>query len=127
MEIGQLRVRLTIQTFTETQDDTHRTRKVWADYKIVWAKIEPVKGLVMLDTKQVGVGVTHKVWIRYLPHITTEKWILFDSRRFRIRAVRNLDERNRFLELLCEEEMIALDNFEASVDAVENPLRELLE
>lgn len=126
MEIGKLRHRVQIQSYSETQDATHRTYKTWTTVLTVWADIEPVKGLVTFDTKQIGEGVTHKITMRYQEYVTTERWIYFESRRFRIRAVRNLQERNRFLELLCEEDSLALDNFETDIDRVGNPLSELL-
>jgi phage head-tail adaptor, putative, SPP1 family len=126
MEIGKLRYRVQIQSYTETQDNTHRTFKKWETVLTVWADIQPVKGLVTLDTKQIGEGVTHNFTMRYHPYITTERWLYFDSRRFRIRAVRNLQERSRFLELLCEEDSVALNPFETDTDSVESPLSDLL-
>jgi SPP1 family predicted phage head-tail adaptor len=124
MEIGKLRARIEIQSYTEIQSGGHNTYKKWTTVKNVWADIDPVKGLVTLDTKQIGEKVTHKITIRYQPFITTEHWIYFNSRRYRIRSVRNLQERNRFLELLCEEDSIAIDEFEVGVEKVGDPLRE---
>jgi SPP1 family predicted phage head-tail adaptor len=126
MDIGSLRLRVQIQTYTETQDATHKTLKTWETTKTVWADIKPMKGLITFDTKQIGEQVTHKVIIRYQPYITTENWLYMNSRRFRIRSVRNVDERNRYLELLCEEDSFAFNNFEAGEEAANDPLRELL-
>ncbi len=126
MEIGRLNNRVQIQSYTETQDDTSFTNRIWTTVYTVWADITPVKGNVMFDSKQVGANVTHKIIIRYQDYITTENWVYFDSRRFRIRFVRNLDERNRFIELLCEEEGFALTNFTADTDTAGEPLRDLL-
>jgi SPP1 family predicted phage head-tail adaptor len=126
MDIGSLRLRVQIQTYTEAQDNTHRTIKTWTTVKTVWADIQPVKGLVTFDTKQIGEGVTHKITVRYQPNINTEHWLYMNSRRFRIRSVRNLQERNRYLELLCEEDSLAIHNFTVNEDAVENPLQDLL-
>jgi SPP1 family predicted phage head-tail adaptor len=125
MNIGKLRLRVQIQRYTEKQDDTHRTYKNWETIHTVWASMEPVKGLVMLDTKNIGEGVTVKVTIRYQPYITTEHWLYMNSRRFRIRAVRNLIEQNKFIELLCEEDSLAIDEFRTDVNRVEDPLNVL--
>jgi SPP1 family predicted phage head-tail adaptor len=126
MEIGKLRHRVQIQSYSEMQDSTHKTLKTWATTHTVWADINPVKGLVTFDTKQIGEGVTHKIIIRYQPYITSENWVYFNSRRFRIRLVLNIQERNRFLELLCEEDSFAFSHFEADENAAGDSLVELL-
>lgn len=129
MDIGNLRSRVKIQTFEEEQqENTAKTLKTWTTIKTVWANVAPVKGYVTFDTKQIGEGgVTHKIIIRYQPFITTEHWILLESRRYRIRSVRDIEERKRYLELLCEVEFLATQSFEVDVNTVDNPLRELLE
>lgn len=126
MEIGMLNARVQIQSYAETQDNTHKTLKIWTTVKTVWGQIEPLKGSVVFDTKQIGEGLTHKIIIRYQPYITTENWVYYNNRRFRIRFVRDLRNSQRFLELLCEEDSYAFHNFEADEDAAGNPLRDLL-
>ncbi len=126
MEIGKLRQRVQIQTYSEIQDATFKTLKTFTTIATVFAEIKPVKGYVTFDTKQIDQTVTHKVTIRYQPYITSENWLYMNSRRFRIRSVRNIDERNRYLELLCEEDSLAFDNFEVNDEAAGDPLRNLL-
>jgi SPP1 family predicted phage head-tail adaptor len=126
MEIGRLNQRVQIQAYKETQQlGSAFTNKEWTTIKTVWCLMEPVKGLVQIDTAQVDKGVTAKVIMRYQPYITTEHWLYMQGRRFRIRTVRNLDEVNRFLELLCEEVYLAVDGFEVDQSAVGDALNEL--
>jgi SPP1 family predicted phage head-tail adaptor len=126
MIVGKLRHRMDLQYYTETQDATYRTLKRWITVARIWGEIEPVKGLVTFDTKQMNETVTHKITIRYRESITTENWLYMDSRRFRVRFVRNLKETNRYLELLCEEDGYAMQNFETEISTVEEPIRDLL-
>lgn len=122
--IGRMRHRMQIQRYSEVQDNSHGTTKTWTTISTVFAEMVAVKGYTTFDTQQINEAVTHKITIRYQPYITSELWLLMNSRRFRIRNVRNLSERNRFLELLCEEVFHAFDNFTVDVDAVEQPLRQ---
>lgn len=124
--IGRLRHRVQIQSYSEVQDSTHGTIKTWTTLYTVFAEIVPVKGYTTFDTQQINEAVTHKITIRWQPYITSELWLLKDSRRFRIRNIRNLLERNRFLEMLCEEVFYGLDEFVVDTDAVEQPLSQEL-
>lgn len=124
--IGRLRHRMQIQSYSEIQDSTHGTLKTWTTLYTVFAEIVPVKGYTTFDTQQINEAITHKITIRWQPYITSELWLLKDSRRFRIRNVRNLLETNRFLEMLCEEVFYGFDEFVVGADAVEQPLRQEL-
>lgn len=126
MKIARLRHRIEIQTYTETQDDTISTIKTWNTIMTVWAEIQSVSGYVTYLTQQIDEKVTHKFIIRYQPYITSENWILMDSRRFRIRSVTNYLEKNRFLELACEEVFLAQEYFQAGVNKVAEPLEQNL-
>ena len=67
------------------------------------ARIEPLKGSEQLRAMQLEDKVSHRVTIRYRSGITAKQRIKFGSRLLNIRAVINPEERNRFLELLCDE------------------------
>lgn len=125
MEIGNLRLRAQIQTYTETQQaGTASTNKIWTTIKTVWCNVEPVKGLITFDTQQIGVGITHKVTIRYQAHIHSELWLLLGNKRFRIRNVQNLNQRNKYLVLLCEEVFTATQPFLVGSSSVGDSLVE---
>jgi SPP1 family predicted phage head-tail adaptor len=47
--------------------------------------------------------VTHEVTIRYMTNIDTNSRITFGTRQFAVNGIINVDERDRFLTLLCEE------------------------
>jgi len=122
MKISRLRHRVELQRYNEVQDSGHGTIKTWTTFDTVFAMIESVKGYVTFQTQQIEEKITHKITIRYHDYVTSENWILMNSRRFRIRNVENLLEKNRFLVLLCEEVFHARDYFRVGVNAVGDAL-----
>ncbi len=123
MDVGKLDHRVTLVTYTETQQvDGSGTYPVFADIKTVWAQVTPMKGLVRFDTKQIGEEITHRVIIRYYPNTSSEWWIRYKNRHLRIRSVTNLGEDNRFIELLCRETGDLNDDFETNIDAAGDPI-----
>ena len=103
MNAGLLRHCIYLQTYTETETGPYQTEKVWTTVASLRGKIEPIDGLITFDTMQINQKITHKITIRYHPGITSEHWLLFQNRRFRIRSVSNKNELNKMLVLLCEE------------------------
>jgi SPP1 family predicted phage head-tail adaptor len=103
--IGSLDARVEIQTLSEVESGTSDTQSTWTTIATVWANIKPVQGLVALDTKNIGQGITHKIVIR-TRDITSEFWIKYQDKRYRVRGV-TADK--RFTELLCEYDSNASD------------------
>ena len=75
----------------------------WTDVATVWAAIEPLKGAERLHAQQLQSPVTHRVTMRYRAGVRPSMRLVFDARTLNIRAVIDPQERNRTLELLCEE------------------------
>lgn len=126
--IARLRHRIAIQTYIEEPSGTSQTAKTWTTVATVWAYIEPQKGGTYFKDKQIKEDRTHKFIIRYTRNIdiTSEHWVLFQGRRFRIRAVTNILEYRRYIELSCEEDSKALDYFEVGDEAVGDSLVDLI-
>jgi SPP1 family predicted phage head-tail adaptor len=67
-----------------------------------WAAIQTVHGKTFFDgVNQRDVNLTHEIFIRYDSTVTAETWILYNSRRFDIVSVEDLDEQHEFMRLLC--------------------------
>jgi len=124
--IGSLRHRMQIQTYKETHSGNHDTNRVWTTIQTVYASIKNAKGTVTFGLQQIEQNITHKITIRYIPNVTTENWLLMESRRFRIRDVTDVIEKKRFLILSCEEVFIAQDAFVTGSDSTGEPLRQNL-
>lgn len=100
---GQLRHRVTIQEPIRAKDAGGGSTRTWTNVATVGAKIEPLKGMERLRAMQIEDSVTHKVTIRYRSGVKAAQRLLFGTRAFNIRAALNLEERNLWLELLCDE------------------------
>lgn len=126
--IGELRDRIQIQTYKEVPDGAAGTIRTWNTVITVFAKVEAVKGNVTFLSQQIDQKYTHKIKIRWQPHgaVTSENWVLMNSRRFRIRNVQNPDERPLFLILLCEEVFYGMTPFETGISAAGDPLEQSL-
>lgn len=100
---AQLRHRVTIQTYTETQDTFGEPDKTWSTYATRWARIEPVTGREYYSVKAINATISHKMTIRNTSGLTPKMRIVYGSRTFQIVSVANIGERDRFMELMCYE------------------------
>lgn len=100
---GKMRHRVTIQTLIATPDADNAVEEVYANVATVWADVSSVSGRTEMDSKSIGERITHRITIRSRADVTSENWILYRDRRFRIRNVQDLEERRRFMILECED------------------------
>ncbi len=103
MRAATLRHRVVLQSAAATADSGGGGAATWSDDATLWASIEPIKGAERLTAQQLESRLTHRVRLRHRSGVTTAMRLKFGARIFNIRAVINPDERNRLLELLCEE------------------------
>lgn len=103
MQIGKLRHRIAIQEATVTQSDTGYAVKTWSTVTTVWGRIEPLSGREALIAQQISPELSHKVTLRYYPDLTPEHRIKFNDRYFDVNFIRNLEEKNRVIIVLCKE------------------------
>lgn len=103
--IGKLREYVTIETPTETADadGTGGFTVSWSTFASVWAKISPVSARVVRSADNNEHRVTHKIRIRELAGVTQKMRIAFEGRIFHVRGIADPEERDRFLDLYCEE------------------------
>jgi SPP1 family predicted phage head-tail adaptor len=103
--IGQLRHRIVIESASETTDSQGGQATTWSTYATVWALLEPRGSMEARFSEQIQLRRTHICWIRYRSDLTftSAMRILFDSRYFQIKGIRQPDERKFFLLLDLEE------------------------
>jgi len=104
IQSGAMRHRVTIVKFNGTQDASGGTSL--ADYTPVagvWAEIETLDGDDALVAGAEMSQVVHLVKIRWMAGINASQQVLFNGRKFQIKAVVNSDERNKKLVLKCIE------------------------
>ena len=105
MRAGELRHRVTIQE-QDGAGAAWNGSQTWSTYKTVWAKIVPVRGRESLDagTKKEQAEVTHLITMRYVSGLDPDMRISFDDRYFHFEVIRNIDERNAWIEIEAREE-----------------------
>ena len=104
--IGKLRQRITIEAGNPGSDGFGGQTDPWASPVVidrVWARIEPLRGFEQLRGMQLEGRVTHRITIRHRDDVSPANRIRFGARLFSIRTVIDIEERSRWLELLCEE------------------------
>lgn len=63
----------------------------------VWSMIETVNGATVFDATNTERVYSHKFYIRWIPEVTAETWILFDGELYDIISVEDLDQRKEWL------------------------------
>jgi len=103
MNIGKLRHRVALQSFSDTADSYGEAIATYTTYATVWGSIEPLSGKELLNAQQQQAEVTIRIKIRYLSTVTEKDRVLFGDDVYEITSAINKDKRNEFLELLCKE------------------------
>ena len=104
MKAGDLRHYCSIQTPTTAADDFGLSGTVsWSVFGYVWAAIWPVSAKERVSADKVEMVATHRIRIRYLSGILPKMRVMFGSRTFEIVSIVNFEERNIFIDLLCNE------------------------
>lgn len=101
--IGRMRHKVKLQSATATRDAGGGVSESWTTAKELWADIRPVSGAEKYRQGKVQETLTHEITIRHRTGIDTNYRIQYESRNFNIKSIRNIDERDRFLVLLCTE------------------------
>lgn len=101
---GQLRHRISIYALTQEPDGGGGYTTEWVEYAQPMARVKPLSGTESLVAMQLEAAITHDIVIRYRTDVTPEdKIVLATGRELNIVSVINVEERDRWLELRCEE------------------------
>lgn len=107
MQAGKLRTRIQIQERRQQPDGGGGWSYEWVTVYRPWAEWKHQSMFERLHAQQLQSGVMHRVWIRYSDIPTAAHRILYKGKAFQIRAVVNVAERDRTLELQVEEGVAA--------------------
>ena len=104
MIAGALRHKVQLVSRNAAQD-TFGQPTGYAVYATPWASIDSTQGTEVYRAQQYTSDVSHVVTIRWTPNWTpkSKDRVIFGSRTFDIRAVLNVEERNRYWQLQCVE------------------------
>tara|TARA_R100000773_G_C4221020_1_gene119849 strand:+ start:1661 stop:1987 length:327 start_codon:yes stop_codon:yes gene_type:complete len=103
VSIGRMRYPVTLQSPTVTRDAGGGLTESYTTLATLFADIRPVSGSEKYRQGKLQESVTHEIIVRYRSDIATNYRIVYESRNFNIRNIRNIDERDRFLKLICTE------------------------
>jgi SPP1 family predicted phage head-tail adaptor len=103
VDAGSLKHRIVVEQSARESDEMGGSTLTWSTFATLWASITPMKAGEVFWAKHLEHRVTHKIMIRYYEGITAAMRISFDSRYFHVKAVRNIDEKNEWMELVAEE------------------------
>ena len=106
IDIGMMQHRVVLQKPGGLRDSVAERDTTWTNVATVYAAVEPVTGREQWIAAQMQQSTTHKVTLHYNPlyAMVDASWrVLFGKRVLVIDSVRNRDEANIELELICTE------------------------
>lgn len=101
--IGKMRYRVKVERATNTRDAGGGLSQAFNAVATIYANIKPKSANSRYREGMLQEKVTHEITIRYMKNIDTNSRITYGTRSFAVNGIINVDERDRFLTLLCEE------------------------
>lgn len=107
VDIGKLRHKIRIEERSNAPDGYGGTESTWVEQRTVWAQVKPISGVQKMEGMRRQSSISHEITLRASfkgnRRLTTLNRIVYDGRNFNVEAVRNLDERGRWLVATCSE------------------------
>ena len=106
-----LRHRVTFEKQTRVDDGGGGWTETWATDRKCWAAVEPLKGGEKWQAMQTQHPVTHKITVRWSSAVAAllrdadmdRRRINFKTRIMRLVSIINVEERDRYLEIMVRE------------------------
>lgn len=103
MQSGKLRHLIIIKAPLVTTSPSGEPLTQWQEFARAYAKIKPVSGKEYFAAGQDKASITHQISTRFIKGVNAQMEIHFNGRRFNIKSVANLFERNSELEIMAVE------------------------
>jgi SPP1 family predicted phage head-tail adaptor len=103
MKIGKLNKKIEIQQKTATTNEFGEPENSWETFNNVWARINSISAKEYFSAQGFEHTVTHKITIRFIKGIKPDMRINYNGKIFEITAIRNINEANKWIELLAKE------------------------
>jgi len=100
---GALRHRLILERPLHDDDGGGGESGNWQEVATLWAAIRPLRGGENYIAGQTDSRISHEIILRWREGLAPEMRLRQGSRIFEILAVINVDEKNAWARLLCEE------------------------
>jgi len=102
LDPGKLNKRIKIKKKGEKEDGYGGYKTTYIDVCNPWALVRALRGKEKVAAEQTVSEVTHKIIIRYRDDILTSYVVVYKGNILEIESVINLNEENRYLEILCK-------------------------
>jgi len=108
MRVGTLRKRVMVQARSVTQDSFGGQSSAWVDVAPAWAEIIPSVGRELVAAQAMRIDAPSTITMRWRSEFADPKAlaamrIVYGTRIFNIHSSANMEERNRYLTLICSE------------------------
>ncbi len=108
IKIGMLRRRFRLEERVLTDAGGGGHTQTWNELSTIWGSLDPISARERWNAHKLEPNVTHRIITRYRPDIRVneDQHLALDTlpeRQFNIRGVINIEERDKFMELLVEE------------------------
>jgi SPP1 family predicted phage head-tail adaptor len=100
---GELDQRITIRRRVDQPSDDFGVEPFYPESFDTWAKVEQTSATAYQGSVQTENKVTHYFTIRFRRGITADHEVVQDGQVFRVKRVRDLNSKRRYLLLECEE------------------------
>mgnify|MGYP001232584270 CR=1 FL=1 len=101
--IGKFRHKVEIQSPVNSTDSGGGSARTWSTVSSVWGQVTPTTGTESVKQGQLQETLSLQVVIRHTDNIGTNYRIKYNNRFLNIKHLRNVDERNRYIIMQCEE------------------------
>lgn len=107
MNAGKLRHKVELQSYATSRDDFGAELETWSTYAKIWASINPSIGVLagkeFILGQQVSEESRYEITIRYNSSVDVKHRVKFGLRLFDINVIKNIDEKNEYMILMCSE------------------------
>lgn len=100
---GDLRFHISIAKATRNENASKEMSVNYEVWRDVWADVTPINPKEVLRARQMDQVITHRIHTRYFKGLTYDHCIIFRGRTLNIDNILNIEELNRWYELLCIE------------------------
>ena len=102
MQAGQLRHQITIERRVDNVDTFGQPQPTWSTYALAYAAAEPARGQEFFAANQLEAVEPMLFRMRFVSGITQRHRVQYAGKIWDIRAIVNVFERDRELQLYCD-------------------------
>ncbi|HVY13511.1 MAG TPA: phage head closure protein [Alphaproteobacteria bacterium] len=101
--IGEFRERVSLQQEARTPDTGGGAALSWEEVAQVWAAVEPLSGREDVQAEGVSGRAVYRLRFRCGVEVTPAMRVVWRGKILNIRSLRNVDARDRLMEVTAEE------------------------